>query len=147
MNTIVAALFLGLVTCVGFAPGCGGKVIVDGQTSESTSSSSSTSGVATGSTSSSAASSSGVGACESSTHTIAPAGYNLSCNVASDCTNVFFGDFCMGCVCAFSAINSIDLMKYQTEAQQKSAGAPPSACDCPASGVSCDQGVCTAHVP
>ena len=68
--------------------------------------------------------------------------------VPSDRILVFIGSFCTSCWCPLgSAINVTDKAKYEAEAQNKSAGAPPPACNCPASHGICVQGQCAVQVP
>jgi len=139
MNRPIARLSALLVAggCVGAA--CGGKVVVDETGSTSTSS---TRGAGAG-----GGGSTGAGGCESASHTIDIADYNVICTAAEDCIAVFLGDFCSSCSCPFSAINVADKTKYEAEAQVKSAGTPPDGCSCPASTPFCAVGQCATHVP
>jgi hypothetical protein len=118
--------------------GCGGKAVIDG-----------TPGVGgTGGGTSTSSTSSGAGGCDAASHTIDIADYNVGCTVASDCMPVFIGSFCTSCWCPLgSAINVADKVKYDAEAQIKSAGVPPPTCNCPASHGICVQGQCAVQVP
>lgn len=128
----------------GFMAACGGKVVFDGIADSGSASSGAGGGAAS---SSSVSGAGGSASCDPATHTIDIHDFNVSCSVDSDCTPVFAGNFCQGCVCPFSAINSSDLAKYEAERMVKSMGAPPSKCDCPASIVACNMGACTTHTP
>ena len=128
---LVSGAFIGVA--------CGGIAIIDDGGSTS-----SAGGGATASSSHAATSSSG---CDSASHTIDGADYNLFCMQDSDCTPVFLGDLCGPCSCAFSAINGADLAKYKAEAEAKSAGTPPDTCFCPAAKAHCAMGQCVTEVP
>ncbi len=133
----------GLAIVVGVGTACGGKVIFD----------SSAGGAFPGSTTSGASIATTIGAttstggCDPASHTLDASGFDVTCNVASDCMSAFLGNFCQTCRCPFGAISIMDQAKYQTEAAAKSVGAPPETCDCPASKVACIQGACVAMPP
>jgi hypothetical protein len=139
-----------LVIAGSVSAACGGKVVVDvAATSMSTGEGAGGAATAASSTQGAGAGegATGGGGCDSASHTIDFADYNLSCNVAEDCVAVFLGDFCMLCSCPFSAINVADKMKWEAEAELKAAGTPPDTCSCPASTPICDQGQCATTVP
>lgn len=145
MNRTIASLFTLAVTCGWATAACGGKVVVDGSADSVASGGGSASG--TSGTGASSGASTGTGGCDAASHTIDIAGFNVSCEVASDCMPVFIGSFCMDCRCPFSAINVADAMKYDAEQQIKSVGAPPGGCFCPAIPAACVNGQCATKIP
>ena len=133
------AAFMPLVLVLGLL-GCGGKAVIDGTPG--------TGGTGGETSTSSTSSASGSGGCDAASHTIDITDFNVNCTVPSDCIPVFIGSFCTSCWCPLaSAINVADKMAYEAEAQIKSAGVPPPACDCPASEGICVQGQCAVQVP
>ena len=145
MHRTIAGLFTLAVACACVGAACGGKVVVDGRANTAASAGatvSSTSGVGA-----SSGGSTGAGGCAPASHTLDIADFNVSCTVASACVAVFAGDFCGTCKCPFAAINVADKVKYDAEAQIKSAGAPPGGCFCPAMKPACVQGQCETQTP
>ncbi len=142
----MSLFFAPLLVCAGLGAACGGKVIFD-TTGGGGSIASTTTDATTNVSTSIAVGSTTTGGCDATSHTLNVSNFNLTCNVASDCVSAFLGNFCQNCRCPFGAISATDEAKYQMEAAEKSVGAPPDACDCPASTVECDQGVCTGVAP
>jgi hypothetical protein len=129
------------ILVAGLLAACGGKAVIDGARGAG-----GTGGRS--STSSTTGGGGGGGGCDAASHTIEITDYNVGCTVASDCVPVFFGSFCTNCWCPLSAaINVADKVRYDAEAQIKSAGVPPPACNCPASEGICVQGQCAVQVP
>jgi hypothetical protein len=132
MNPLRACAAVAVFSFIGAAMACGGKVVIDDGVGGSFGSSSA---------------STGSGGCDAKSHTIDSAGYDMSCNAASDCVPAFFGNLCQGCDCAFAAINVSDQAKYQAELSKKSQNLPPGGCFCPATPVACNAGHCEVNVP